>query len=78
SPLKLRAETLLDEDQPTTGSNVAVPRLNTQLAMGGSSRGDGTLRRARPPPIRGYLLLEPIRPRKSLIQIHANSDIRKK
>ncbi|MCI45389.1 hypothetical protein A2U01_0066628, partial [Trifolium medium] len=30
SPLKLRAETLLDEDQPITGSNVAVLRLNTQ------------------------------------------------
>ncbi|MCI59657.1 hypothetical protein A2U01_0080912, partial [Trifolium medium] len=29
SPLKLRAETLLDEDQPITGSNVAVLRLNT-------------------------------------------------
>ncbi|MCI49638.1 hypothetical protein A2U01_0070882, partial [Trifolium medium] len=49
SPLKLRAETLLDEDQPITSSNVAVPRLNTQLAMGRLSRGEGTLRRARPP-----------------------------
>ncbi|MCI47447.1 hypothetical protein A2U01_0068689, partial [Trifolium medium] len=29
SQLKLRAETLLDEGQPITGSNVAVPRLNT-------------------------------------------------
>ncbi|MCI45891.1 hypothetical protein A2U01_0067130, partial [Trifolium medium] len=43
SSLKLRAETLLDVGQPITGSNVAVLRLNTQLAMGGSSRGEGTL-----------------------------------
>ncbi|MCI22505.1 hypothetical protein A2U01_0043681, partial [Trifolium medium] len=71
SPLKLRAETLLDEDQPITGSNVAVLRLNTQLAMGGSSRGEGTLRRARLPLIRGYLLLGPTRARKSVAQIHA-------
>ncbi|MCI52616.1 hypothetical protein A2U01_0073862, partial [Trifolium medium] len=53
SLLKLRAETLLDEDQPITGSNVAVLRLNTQLAMRGSSRGEGTLRCARLPLIRG-------------------------
>ncbi|MCI69724.1 hypothetical protein A2U01_0090987, partial [Trifolium medium] len=43
SLLKLRAETLLDQDQPITGSDVAVLRLNTQLAMGGSSRREGTL-----------------------------------
>ncbi|MCI89080.1 hypothetical protein A2U01_0110368, partial [Trifolium medium] len=49
SPLKIRAETLLDEGQPITGPNVAMPRLNAQLAMGGSSRGEGILQRARPP-----------------------------
>ncbi|MCI70444.1 hypothetical protein A2U01_0091707, partial [Trifolium medium] len=42
SPLKLRAETLFDEDQPATGSNVAVLRLNTlrwevQVAVKGHS-----------------------------------------
>ncbi|MCI52240.1 hypothetical protein A2U01_0073484, partial [Trifolium medium] len=57
---------------------VAVPKLNTQLAMGGSSRGEGTLRHARSPLIRGCLLLGPIRARKSLTQIHANSSMRKK
>ncbi|MCI70594.1 hypothetical protein A2U01_0091857, partial [Trifolium medium] len=35
------------------GSNVVVLRLNTQLAMGGSSHGEGTPRRARLPLIRG-------------------------
>ncbi|MCI64934.1 hypothetical protein A2U01_0086192, partial [Trifolium medium] len=43
SPLNIRAETLLDKGPPITGPNIAVPRLNTQLAMEGSSRGEGTL-----------------------------------
>ncbi|MCH84474.1 hypothetical protein A2U01_0005306, partial [Trifolium medium] len=54
----------------------AVLRLNTQLAMGGSSRGEGTLRRARPPLIRGCLLLGPIHARKSLAQIHAKIKVK--
>ncbi|MCH82825.1 hypothetical protein A2U01_0003637, partial [Trifolium medium] len=78
SPLKLRAETLLDEDQPIIGPNVAVPWLNAELAMEGSRRGEGTLRRARPPLVREFLLLGPIRARKSLTKIHAVSDKRKK
>ncbi|MCI25603.1 hypothetical protein A2U01_0046794, partial [Trifolium medium] len=41
-------------------------RLNTQLAMGGSSRGEGKLRRTCPPLVRGSLLLGPNRARKSL------------
>ncbi|MCI18654.1 hypothetical protein A2U01_0039809 [Trifolium medium] len=67
---KLRVETLLDEDQPITGSDIAVLRLNTQLAMGGSSRGEGTFQRARLPLIRGRLLPGTIRARKAFAQIH--------
>ncbi|MCI55941.1 hypothetical protein A2U01_0077192, partial [Trifolium medium] len=43
-----------------------VLRLNTQLAMGGSSHGEGKHRRTHPPPIRGSLLPGLNRAQKSL------------
>ncbi|MCH95008.1 hypothetical protein A2U01_0015981 [Trifolium medium] len=44
-----RAETLLDEDDSRNKLHRPRARVNAQLAMGGSSRGEGTLRRAHPP-----------------------------
>ncbi|MCI49736.1 hypothetical protein A2U01_0070980, partial [Trifolium medium] len=48
-------------------------QLNTQLAMGGSSRGEGVRQRALPPLFRGCLLLGSIRARKPLAQFNANT-----
>ncbi|MCI27575.1 hypothetical protein A2U01_0048774 [Trifolium medium] len=44
-----RAETLLDEDHSRNELHRPRARLNAQLAMRGSSHGEGTLQRSHPP-----------------------------